>query len=153
MSMSLSADLAQETADLLGVKSPKVNSLQELRKAVDKGLPESSIDAVLHELTPDGRRMVTLVQMKTAREKGSAVAKRHAVPRLPYAASEQTARIARVIALARLVWRNNRSKVNQFLTKPHPMLGDEPPLKVAQSDIGARQVEDILWKIVFGLPA
>jgi putative toxin-antitoxin system antitoxin component (TIGR02293 family) len=151
--MSVSNDLVRETALILGFNQggKRAVSLQELRKAVDRGLPEASADLVLKELTPDGRKMLTLIEFKRHKRGGHTTRARQA--RLAYTKSEQTARLARVLALSRYVWNGNKTKVNRFLTKPHPMLGNEPPLKVAQSEIGARQVEDILWKIVYGLPA
>jgi putative toxin-antitoxin system antitoxin component (TIGR02293 family) len=68
------------------------------------------------------------------------------------AESERTARIAHVVAFAEYVW-DDPEAARQFLTTPHPELGDRLPIEVAVDDFGARHVEEILHGIVHGLPA
>jgi putative toxin-antitoxin system antitoxin component (TIGR02293 family) len=68
------------------------------------------------------------------------------------AESERTARIAYVVAFAEYVW-DDPEAARQFLTTPHPELGDRLPIEVAVDDFGARHVEEILHGIVHGLPA
>jgi putative toxin-antitoxin system antitoxin component (TIGR02293 family) len=66
--------------------------------------------------------------------------------------SERVARLASVIALAEYVW-DDPEAAREFLTTPHPELGDRPPIEVAVDDFGARHVEEILHGILHGLPA
>ncbi|MGH6921865.1 MAG: antitoxin Xre/MbcA/ParS toxin-binding domain-containing protein [Geminicoccaceae bacterium] len=66
--------------------------------------------------------------------------------------SERVARLANVIALAEYVW-DDPEGAREFLTTPHPELGDLPPIEVAVDDFGARHVEQILYGIMHGLPA
>jgi putative toxin-antitoxin system antitoxin component (TIGR02293 family) len=72
--------------------------------------------------------------------------------RLSPAESERTARLANVIAYAEYVWRDE-DDARQWLTTPHPELGDRLPIEVAVDEFGARHVEDILDAILHGLPA
>ena len=72
--------------------------------------------------------------------------------RLTSVESERTARIANIVALANYVW-DDPEAAREFLTTPHPELGDRPPIEVAVDEFGARHVEEILHGILHGLPA
>jgi len=65
--------------------------------------------------------------------------------------SERLERLARVMALAEDVW-ESRDDARRFLTTPHALLG-ERPLDLAQTELGARRVEDLLWRLEYSLPA
>ncbi|WP_207462369.1 antitoxin Xre/MbcA/ParS toxin-binding domain-containing protein [Azospirillum sp. SYSU D00513] len=72
--------------------------------------------------------------------------------RLSPTESERTARLANVIAQADFVWRD-RDDARQWLTTPHPELGDRTPIDHAVEEFGARHVEAVLDAILHGLPA
>jgi putative toxin-antitoxin system antitoxin component (TIGR02293 family) len=71
--------------------------------------------------------------------------------RLSPAASERAERLARVAALAAQAL-GSEDEAKTWLNMPHPLLGDQSPIEVAASDLGARQVERILINIEHGLP-
>ena len=54
--------------------------------------------------------------------------------------------------LAEEVW-ESREDARQVLTTPHALLGGERPLDLAQGELGARRVEDLLWRLEYSLPA
>ena len=56
------------------------------------------------------------------------------------------------MALAEEVW-ESREDARQFLTTPHALLDGERPLDLAQSELGARRVEELLWRLEYSLPA
>jgi putative toxin-antitoxin system antitoxin component (TIGR02293 family) len=66
--------------------------------------------------------------------------------------SERTERLARIYALADHVL-GEAALARTFLATPHPELEGESPLDVLATEVGARQVEEILWAAYFGLPA
>jgi putative toxin-antitoxin system antitoxin component (TIGR02293 family) len=72
--------------------------------------------------------------------------------RLSRAESERLARLAGLSGLAEFVW-GSAALAQQFLGAPHPQLESRTPLEAAESEIGARQVERLLWSIEHGLPA
>ena len=72
--------------------------------------------------------------------------------RLSPAESERTERVARVVATAEDVWQN-REQARRFLTTPHPEMGGKTPLDAALTELGARQAEEVMARIVYGLPA
>lgn len=71
--------------------------------------------------------------------------------RLSVAESEKTSRIARVLVLAEHVWRNEDG-VREWMNTPLPGLQGRTPADAVQTELGAIQVEDVLNKLLFGLP-
>jgi putative toxin-antitoxin system antitoxin component (TIGR02293 family) len=72
--------------------------------------------------------------------------------RLKLVESERTERLARVIALAEMLW-DDEAEARRFLSTPHPELGRKKPIEAALTELGARQVEDIVNRALYGLPA
>ena len=66
--------------------------------------------------------------------------------------SERAERLARVYATAQYVW-NSDDDARAFLHAPHPMLQGRTPLDVSMSELGARRVEELLWKLYYGIAA
>jgi len=60
-------------------------------------------------------------------------------------------RLAKVLSTAEHVWRNE-ADAHEWMKNSHPELGGITPLKAAMTEAGAQHVEDILHKILFGLP-
>lgn len=65
---------------------------------------------------------------------------------------ETAARLARVLAVAVLVL-GNIGDAREFLLSPHPVFDDERPMDLAYSEIGAREVEDHLMRVFYGVSA
>ena len=63
----------------------------------------------------------------------------------------RTERLARVVALAESIW-DDPAASRAFLNRPHPLLGGDTPLDVAQTERGARRVERLLYDVEHGLP-
>lgn len=40
----------------------------------------------------------------------------------------------------------------RFLAAPHPELDGDRPIDAARTELGARQIEEILWRMEYGLP-
>jgi putative toxin-antitoxin system antitoxin component (TIGR02293 family) len=57
-----------------------------------------------------------------------------------------------VIAAAEYVW-DDRGQAHRWLTAPHAELDNRSPLDIALTDLGARQLEMVLDRIFYGLPA
>jgi putative toxin-antitoxin system antitoxin component (TIGR02293 family) len=71
--------------------------------------------------------------------------------RLSREESERAERVARLRAIAEQVFESAAESVD-FLYSPHPLLGDAAPAELASTDLGARRVEDLLWKLEYSLP-
>ncbi|SOE92534.1 Protein of unknown function [Burkholderia sp. D7] len=67
------------------------------------------------------------------------------------AALQHLSESARIAALARHVW-DAGPDAETFLNTAHPLLDGRTPLEAATTRDGVQRVEDILWRIVFGIP-
>jgi putative toxin-antitoxin system antitoxin component (TIGR02293 family) len=126
----------------LGVQ---LNTVGELAAAVAHGLPKSVVGAVAAQAAndPESRRRIAALVVSPATYKRS--------QQLSPAASERAERLARVTALAQQAL-GDAEEARAWLGDKHPLLGDQPPIEVAATDLGARQVERILLNIEHGLP-
>jgi putative toxin-antitoxin system antitoxin component (TIGR02293 family) len=140
----------RQTAALLGgrrVLGKAVTSILELNDAVERGLPKATLRNVARRVFSDAadqrammHRIIPEATYKRRRE------------RLSPAESARTERLARVIATAEDVWQD-REQARRFLTTPHPEIGGKTPLDAALTELGARQAEEVMARIVYGLPA
>jgi len=137
---------ARKIAEVLGLKRA-VRSLGELTEIVSRGLPKSALRHCVVRVvsTPRERRevMCRIVPAATYKRR-----KQHLRPE----ESERTERLARVIATAEHVW-GDPAEARRFLTAPHPELNGKTALEASYTELGARRVEELLWKLFYGLPA
>lgn len=121
-----------------------VRTLADLDAAVHAGLPRQVLDRVVEVVAPAAERT-------SLRNRVVPRASYQRRRRLSAAHSATTERLARVAAMARWVWEDDE-KVRQFLWRPHPELADRRPIDVALTELGAREVEEIIARGVHGLP-
>jgi putative toxin-antitoxin system antitoxin component (TIGR02293 family) len=141
---------ARRIAEVLGgakVLGHRVGSLLDLNETVAKGLPKSALRACANRVYTAPREQIALVYTVVP-EATYKRRRQHLSPR----ESERTERLARVIATAEYVW-DDREDARAFLTTPHPALGGKRPIDHSSSELGARQVEELLWQMFHGLAA
>jgi putative toxin-antitoxin system antitoxin component (TIGR02293 family) len=118
-----------------------IRTIGDLAEAVGRGLPRAVVRALATTAAPDCdtdlRRRVAALVASPATLKHSA--------RLSPAASERAERLARVAALAQQAL-GDEAEAKAWLTEPHPLFGDRPPVEIAATDLGAWQVERVLLK-------
>lgn len=126
---------------------PEPHSYAELDEQVSRGLPKAALKAGVARMgrNADERRellhrVVPEATWKRRRD------------RLSAAESEKTERLARVFATARYVWDSDEDAL-AFLHAPHAMLGGSAPLDVAMTELGARRIEALLWRLFYGIAA
>lgn len=124
----------------------RVRSLADLNAAVKRGLPKESLKRVAGRVFLEKKSQIswmhTVVPAATLKRRRE---------RLSPAESERTERAARLFAYAAKVWGNDED-ARSFLITPHPLLGGQKPLDEAVTELGAREVENILAGIEHGLP-
>lgn len=108
-------------------------SISRFRKLIENGLAKESKPHIFNIIpqTTNNRRKKKLNQQE----------------------SEKIEKLARVIATASYIWNDKFPQVRDFMLSPHALLAGETPYDVSLSELGARQVEEILWSIFYGLPA
>ncbi|MEZ4294113.1 MAG: antitoxin Xre/MbcA/ParS toxin-binding domain-containing protein [Polyangiaceae bacterium] len=117
----------------------------ELREAVRKGLPFSAFEAVSKhlEISPQHITAVLGIPPRT-------VARRKAARHLTPQESDRLYRLARAISQAIEVL-GTLDKARVWLKTPNRALGGEVPLELLDTEIGARQVEEVLLRIHYGI--
>ena len=135
-------------AEILGeekILHHKLINIKDLEELTKEGLPKKALQRLAGYLAED--KLTSEVIYKIVPE---ATYKRKA--KLSQEVSEKTVRIARLLNLASYILGNKENAII-FLTKRHSLLDRRKPYEAALSEIGARRVEDILWKIFYGIPA
>ncbi|HEX9636235.1 MAG TPA: antitoxin Xre/MbcA/ParS toxin-binding domain-containing protein [Acidobacteriota bacterium] len=141
---------ATSVARILGGESilgRRVRTLADLRRLVEAGLPVASLTQVVRRLA---RSESAAADLKYRLVPKATLHRRRL--RLSAEESERLERLARITALAEWVW-EDAELANEFLTSAQPQLGGERPVDLARSDLGARQVEELLMKLEYALPA
>jgi putative toxin-antitoxin system antitoxin component (TIGR02293 family) len=140
----------KEIAEVLGgaaVLGRTVRDLGDLDEVVRAGLPFGALDALEARLPATGGRRNSPVRSVVRRRSGTAG---QAV--LAPAEGERAGRVARLFAMATKVF-GSPEGATEFLTTAHARLHDRTPLECLFTDIGGREVEEILNAIAYGLPA
>ncbi len=133
-------------AAVMGLRS-KVRSLSELSELVRRGLPKSALKSSVAKVFAEGTEQTAMLY----RVIPEATYKRRR-EHLKADESERTERLARVIATAQYVW-DDEHQARRFLTAAHAQLGGERPIDIALTELGARRVEELLWKLYYGVAA
>lgn len=140
--MAMGASLVRE----LQPRYEGFSEWEEIRRAVEEGLPVEAVKELQAELKRIGvSRPSEYVEAIVSR------ATRQRRDRLRPEEGERLLRVATIIALALDVW-GDEADAGAFLTSSHAMLGGAKPIERALSEMGARQVEQILYGMDLGLP-
>lgn len=125
----------------------RVRSLDDLRRLVEAGLPVAALAKVVAHVADAG---AAAGQLRYRIVPKATLHRRRSV--LTLEESERLERLARVTALAEDVW-EDEALAHEFLREAQPQLGGERPLDLVRSELGARQVEELLMKLEYALPA
>jgi len=142
---------AEQIANVLGgptVLGRRVTNMRELDEVVRTGIPKSALDTFIDTLCAgqDNNNAICLRN----RIVPSATYKR--VDRFNLQVSETIERMARLYAMTLAVFEEPAVAIG-FLAGAHPELGDRSPFEVALTEIGGREVEELIERGLHGLPA
>lgn len=147
--MSIPAEMIAEALGGPPVLGQPVRSLRDLEDIVHGGIPKSALDAVVVALAAPHQGVATKVRL---RNKIVPRATYQRVERLNLQAGETTERLARLYALALSAFEDGDAAA-RFLTTPHDELEGRTPFDVALTEIGGREVEEVIERGLHGLPA
>jgi putative toxin-antitoxin system antitoxin component (TIGR02293 family) len=140
---------AKRIAEVMGGRSvlgKAVSSIEDLEEIVGEGLPKTALRVTVRRVfllaREANRYLYRIVPEATYKRRTG---------KLRVVESERTERLARVIAAAEGVW-DDQNDAREWLTRPHPELGDRTPIDCALTELGARQVESLLDRLQYGLP-
>lgn len=133
-----------ETLGAVGVRKTRGMTLERLQAQVRTGLPYSALETVAagFAIGPSDLIAVLHVPART-------LARRKREKRLRPDESDRLFRLGRIAALAEEVL-GTREKATRWLHQPNRALGNVVPLRQLDTELGARQVEDLLLRIAHG---
>jgi putative toxin-antitoxin system antitoxin component (TIGR02293 family) len=122
-----------------------IETERDLRGHVRKGLPYASVLAVMKTYGFDVRRLSRVLAIPER-----TLARRRHEKRLRADESDRVVRVARIAALAEETL-GDREKAVRWLDRSNRALGGTSPLEHLDTELGAREVEDLLGRIAHGV--
>jgi putative toxin-antitoxin system antitoxin component (TIGR02293 family) len=122
-----------------------VRTSEDLKAWIREGLPFSSLERVMERFDLDREEISSALDLPSR-----TLARRKQERRLRPAESDRLFRLARVAAQASAVLGSER-KASRWLHAANRALGGESPLALLDTDLGARQVEEVLGRIEHGI--
>lgn len=136
------AYLAQGVSDK---RAPGEHTTASLIQALKIGLPVRELDDLRSSLDVSMERLVPMLGISKA-----TLHRRMAAGRLDPAESDRVVRFARLMGKAVEVMESPEN-ARAWLTAPQRGLGGAVPLEYAETEVGAREVEDLLGRIEYGI--
>ncbi|MGH7356920.1 MAG: type II RES/Xre toxin-antitoxin system antitoxin [Candidatus Rokuibacteriota bacterium] len=119
--------------------------MEALKERLRRGLPFAALAAVMrrYELSPDEVAKILALPART-------LARRRVEQRLRADESDRLFRVSRIAVLAEATL-GTRERAVQWLRRPHRALRNQRPLRQLDTELGSRQVEDILVRAAHGV--
>lgn len=129
------------------VLGARVRSLLDLAELIERGVPRLAAERVRDRL---GLSESELAQGLGVSTKTLQRLARHGAGRLTPSQGDRLYRIARLFAMAEDVF-EDRDRARVWLRQPQRGLGNRVPLALLRTEAGAREVEDLLGRIEYGV--
>ena len=135
--------------DVLGgrrvFRGQELPTSSQMRDRIKEGLPFSSLESVRERLRLSVPEAASVLQMPAR-----TLARRRSSRKLAADESDRLYRLARIAAQAFGVF-GTEDKASTWLRRPNRALNNELPIRLLDTDVGTRQVEDILGRIEHGV--
>ena len=122
----------------------RIDNVDQLRDTVKAGLPYASFEALIDKLGLAREEAAAALHLPQR-----TIARRKKEKKLQADESDRLLRLARVSAQA-VATLGNEEKAVRWLRRPNRALGNQVPLNLVDSDLGTRQVEEVLGRIEHG---
>lgn len=123
----------------------RVTTLRDLHRLIAAGLPYAALEIVMQRFQLNRGEIALLLQIPAR-----TIARRKQSRRLHHDESDRLMRLARIATQAAQVF-GAEDKAATWLHRPNRTLGLATPLDLLSTDIGAKQVEDLLGRIEHGV--
>jgi putative toxin-antitoxin system antitoxin component (TIGR02293 family) len=117
---------------------------RELREAIREGFPPMVVEALMHASGLTLKELADALDLSTR-----SLQRRRRSGRLARFESDRLYRLARIVALAQQSL-GDRGRAVRWLKRSNQALGGSSPLAAVDTELGARQVENVLGRIAFG---
>lgn len=119
----------------------------ELHSRVREGLSYETFERLRRALDLPASRAADLLRIPTR-----TLARRREAGKLEAEESDRIIRLSRLLGLALQLFEGDLGEVRSWLTTPHAALDGHAPLDYATTEIGAREVEDLIGRLEHGIP-
>ena len=121
-----------------------LNSEQEMREAIREGFPPAVVEVLMRASGLTLRELARALDLSAR-----SLQRRRSSGRLARYESDRLYRLARIVALAD-EFLGDHEKTVRWLKRPNRALGGMTPVEALDTELGARQVENILGRIAYG---
>lgn len=129
---------------LLGLRAV---ATADLRARLAGGLSYESLERFRRVLGVPINRVSELVRISPR-----TLARRKQSRRLQPEESDRLVRLARIVGLAVQLFEGDLTGARSWLGAPHEALAGQTPLESATTDVGAREVENLIGRLEYGMP-
>lgn len=119
----------------------------QLHGRIEEGFSYEALERVRKALDVSLSQFAGLVRIPLR-----TLARRKEARRLQPDESDRLLRIARILGLAIQLFEGGLVDARAWLLQPHPALGGDAPLQFATSEVGAREVENLIGRLEHGIP-
>jgi putative toxin-antitoxin system antitoxin component (TIGR02293 family) len=119
----------------------------QLHGRVEEGFSFQALERLRRALGLPMSRFAALIRIPPR-----TLARRKESKRLQPDESDRLLRLSRIVGLALQLFEGGLEEARGWLLTPHPALGDEVPLHYATSEVGAREVENLIGRLEYGIP-
>lgn len=130
-------------------------SLLGLRTYETAQLHSRGREGLSYEAFEQLRRVLDLPASRTAellRIPSRTLARRKKAKKFDPEESDRLIRLSRLVGLALQLFEGNVEETRSWLMAPYSALADQAPLKFATTEIGAREVENLIGRLEQGIP-
>ena len=121
-----------------------VHSNEDMNAAIRDGFPHSAVEALLESSGFSLQEIASTLDLSLR-----SLQRRKNQGRLARYESDRLYRLARLMVLAEYFLGDHKSAID-WMKRPNHVLGGVPPLSVIDTELGARQVENVLGRIGYG---
>lgn len=113
---------------------------------IQKGLPYSALERLQKNIGLSNDQLLHLLQIPKR-----TLARRKAAGRLSPEESERLVRVARVFANSLLLFSGDATEATLWLNSTRRVLGGQSPLELSRTEVGAQEVEKLVWQLRNGV--
>ena len=113
---------------------------------VRRGLPFAAFESLVRNAGVSQKDIASAIGMAA-----TTLGRRRQAGRLSPLESDQVVRFARLVIAARRMMAGDANATRRWLTTPHRLLGGEAPLHHASTEVGGREVEQLIGQIRHGV--
>lgn len=135
---------AHAYVSLLGLRT---YDTAELHARVREGLSYEAFERLRRALDLPASRAAELLRIPPR-----TLARRKEARRFDAEESDRLVRVSRLIGLALQLFEGDLEGARAWLLSPHASLADQAPLEFAATEIGAREVENLIGRLEHGIP-